>query len=73
MEGAVHERRKIALAEEKVKTLLSESESCLGENGAAGGRTTVQVSKPDYPGDPTHIDKTTPTDLETPPSASPYN
>ena len=73
VEGAVHERRKIALAEEKVKTLLGEAESCLGENGAGGGKTTVSVQKPDYPGDPTHLDPPPGGDLETPPSASPFN
>jgi len=74
VEGAVHERRKIALAEEKVKGLLGEAETCLGENGGGGGKTTVSVSKPDYPGDPTHIDTPSGGDgLETPPSASPYN
>lgn len=74
IEGAVHERRKIALAEEKVKGLLSDAESCLGENGSSGGKTTVSVDKPAYPGDPTHNDGGDGQDgLETPPSASPYN
>ena len=73
VEGAVHERRKIALADEKVKGLLGEAESCLGENGSGGGKTTISVTKPEYPGDPTHLDQPDGSDLETPPGASPYN
>lgn len=74
LEGAIHERRKIFLAEEKVKGLLAEAEMCLGEKGSSGAKTTVSVEKPDYGGDPTHLDQNPeePTD-ETPPSASPYN
>jgi hypothetical protein len=74
VEGATHERRKIALADEKVKGISGEADSCLGENGATGGKTTVHVDKPDFGGDPTHLDTGDGKDpLETPPSASPYN
>lgn len=74
IEGATHEKRKIGLASDKVKALVIEAESCLGETGAAGGRTIVHVEKPDLPGDPTRLDDPEgDDDLETPPSASPYN
>lgn len=75
IEGAIHERRKVGLASEKVKAIGLESESCLGESGAAGGgKTVVIVDAPDLPGDPTHLDDPNEEDdMETPPSASPYN
>lgn len=74
VEGATHEKRKIGLAHDKVKALVLEAEACLGESGAAGGRTVVTVEKPDFPGDPTKLDADEdPGDLETLPSASPYN
>ncbi len=74
VEGATHEKRKIGLAHDKVKALVIEAESCLGETGAAGGRTVVTVEKPDLPGDPTKLDQVPEGgELETPPSASPYN
>lgn len=75
VEGAIHERRKIGLASEKVKNLSTEAEGCLGESGAVGGgRTVVTVDSPEFPGDPTHLDQVPGEDVpETPPSASPYN
>ena len=72
LEAAGHERRKIGLAREKVKSLLQEAETCLEEAGAVGGKTVVTVEKPAYEGDPTHIDEPQPGEPETPPSASPY-
>ncbi len=75
IEGATHERRKVGLAAEKVKAIGSESEACVGESGAAGGgKTIVTVDAPELPGDPTHLDDPLDVDdMETPPSASPYN
>lgn len=75
VEGAIHERRKIGLASEKVKNLSTDAEGCLGESGAiGGGRTVVTVDSPEVPGDPTHMDQVPGADVpETPPSASPYN
>ena len=75
IEGATHERRKVGLASEKVKAIGLESESCLGESGSAGGgKTVVTVDAPELPGDPTHLDDPLDVeDMETPPSASPYN
>src|SRR5439155_7531636 len=72
VEGATHERRKIGLAREKVKSLLGEAETCLEESGAYGGKTVVTVEAPEYPGDPTHLDAPEPGEPQTPPSASPY-
>jgi hypothetical protein len=72
IEAAGHERRKIGLAREKVKSIAGQAEQCLEESGAEGGKTVVTVEKPTYPGDPTHLDTPEPGGLETPPSASPY-
>ena len=74
IEGASHEKRKIGLAHDKVKSIVLESESCVSETGATG-RTVVHVEKPDDVGDPTNLDGRNEglDDLETLPSASPYN
>lgn len=70
--GRYHEFGKIVIAEQQIRILAQEAETCIGEDLIFVGPTEVTVEEPEIPDDPTEGIDDDFVDIEPPGYASPF-